>query len=134
MPTFEEAKAGIGKLVATKGFGNTPADFEHKLFFAFLELGEAGDLWKKGPEKALNKGKPFASKDEWEDALAEELIDVIFYVFDGARVLIPNKNLDEVFNKKFAKNMTRPHRYGEDEAAVMHHDYSGANMGKEGNR
>ena len=124
----------IGELVKVKGFGNTSADFEHKLFFAFLELGEAGDLWKKGPEKALNKGQPFASKEEWEDALVEELIDVMFYVIDGARVLMPGKNLDEAFEKKLTKNWGRPHRYGEDEANVIHHNYEGGQMGKFGDK
>jgi NTP pyrophosphatase (non-canonical NTP hydrolase) len=121
MPTLEEAKRQIGELVISKGFGNTPEDFANKMLFAFIELGESGDLWKKGWKKATVKGKPFASKEEWEDALSEELIDVLFYVIDGARVLLPRENLDEVFNKKLAKNLGRPYRYGESTTNVVHH-------------
>jgi NTP pyrophosphatase (non-canonical NTP hydrolase) len=98
MPSFEEAKQRVGELVAAKGFGNTPGEIPNKLLFAFIELGEAGDSWKKG--------KPTAET-------IEELIDVIFYVLDASRLIDPSANLDEVFMKKLEKNFARPHRYGE---------------------
>ena len=98
MPTLEEAKALVGKLVQTKGFGNTPDEIPNKLLFAFIELGEAGDSWKKG--------KP-------TEETIEELIDVVFYVLDASRLIDPGANLDEVFMKKLEKNFSRPHRYGE---------------------
>jgi len=88
----------VGELVVTKGFGNTPDEIPNKLLFAFIELGEAGDSWKKG--------KP-------TQETIEELIDVIFYVLDASRLIDPTANLDEVFVKKFEKNLARPHRYGE---------------------
>ncbi|MDG6902627.1 MAG: hypothetical protein JRM80_11815 [Nitrososphaerota archaeon] len=98
MPSLEEAKKKVEELVVAKGFGNTPDEIANKLLFAFIELGEAGDSWKKG--------KPTAET-------VEELIDVIFYVLDASRLIAPGANLDEVFEKKWAKNMNRPHRYGE---------------------
>jgi len=98
VPSFEDAKRKVGELVVTKGFGNTPDEVPKKLLFAFIELGEAGDSWKKG--------KP-------EEETIEELIDVIFYVLDASRLIAPNANLDEAFERKLAKNFTRPHRYGE---------------------
>lgn len=98
MPTLEAAKRKVEELVVTKGFGNTPDEIANKLLFAFIELGEAGDSWKKG--------KPV-------DETIEELIDVIFYVIDASRLIAPHANLDEVFEKKWAKNMGRPHQYGE---------------------
>ncbi len=98
MPTFEAAKRSVGDLVIEKGFGNTPQEIPNKLLFAFIELGEAGDSWKTG--------KPT------EETL-EELIDVIFYVLDASRLIDPSANLDEIFEKKLAKNHSRPHRYGE---------------------
>lgn len=98
MPTLEEAKALVGKLVETKGFGNTPDEIANKLLFAFIELGEAGDSWKKG--------RPTAET-------IEELIDVLFYVLDASRLIDPKANLDEVFMKKLERNLTRPHKYGE---------------------
>jgi hypothetical protein len=48
MPSFEEAKKRVGDLVVAKGFGNTPKEIPNKLLFAFIELGEASDSWKKG--------------------------------------------------------------------------------------
>ncbi len=98
MPSFEEAKRKVEELVVSKGFGNTPDEVANKLLFAFIELGEAGDSWKKG--------KP-------TDETIEELIDVIFYVLDASRLVAPNANLDEVFEKKWAKNMGRAYQYGE---------------------
>ncbi len=81
-----------------KGFGNVPSEVPNKLLFAFIELGEAGDSWKKG--------RP-------TEETIEELIDVIFYVLDASRLIAPGANLDEVFERKLAKNLGRPHRYGE---------------------
>jgi len=34
-------------------------------------------------------------------------------VLDASRLIAPNANLDEAFERKLAKNFTRPHRYGE---------------------
>ena len=98
MPSLEIAKQKVGELVLAKGFGNTKAEIPNKLLFAFIELGEAGDSWKKG--------KP-------TEETIEELIDVIFYVLDASRLIDPSANLDEVFEKKLAKNMGRPYMYGE---------------------
>jgi NTP pyrophosphatase (non-canonical NTP hydrolase) len=98
LPSLEEAKKKVGELVVAKGFGNSPEEIPKKLLFAFIELGEAGDSWKKG--------KP-------TEETIEELIDVIFYVLDASRLIAPNADLDEAFERKLAKNHSRPHRYGE---------------------
>jgi NTP pyrophosphatase (non-canonical NTP hydrolase) len=98
VPTLYAARKKVGELVLAKGFGNTTADIPNKLLFAFIELGEAADSWKKGMPT---------------DETIEELIDVIFYVLDASRLIAPNTSMDEAFEKKWAKNMNRPHRYGE---------------------
>jgi NTP pyrophosphatase (non-canonical NTP hydrolase) len=98
VPTLEEAKNKVEELVKAKGFGNTPDEIANKLLFAFIELGEAGDSWKKG--------KP-------TQETIEELIDVIFYVLDASRLIDPRADLDEMFERKWAKNMGRNFRYGE---------------------
>lgn len=98
MPSLEEAKKKVGELVVAKGFGNTPDEIPNKLLFAFIELGEAGDSWKKG--------RP-------TEETIEELVDVIFYVLDASRLIAPDADLDQVFEKKLAKNHSRPRRYGE---------------------
>jgi hypothetical protein len=48
MPTLTEMQKQIEELVVTHGFANDPKDFPTKLLFAFVELGEATDDWKKG--------------------------------------------------------------------------------------
>jgi NTP pyrophosphatase (non-canonical NTP hydrolase) len=95
---LEEMKKEIETLVLEKGFYNEPEDIPKKLLFAFIELGEASDAWKKG---------------ESEEKIAEELVDVIFYVLDASRLACPSINMDEMFRKKSDKNKSREYQYGE---------------------
>ena len=95
---LEEMKKEIETLVLEKGFYNKSEDIPKKLLFAFIELGEASDNWKKGRS---------------EEEIAEELIDVIFYVLDASRLACPSVNMDEMFKKKLEKNRTRKYQYGE---------------------
>jgi NTP pyrophosphatase (non-canonical NTP hydrolase) len=95
---LEEMKRAIESLVLEKGFYNKREDIPKKLLFAFIELGEASDAWKKG---------------ETEEKIAEELIDVIFYILDASRLACPTVNMDEAFKKKLNKNRSRPYQYGE---------------------
>jgi NTP pyrophosphatase (non-canonical NTP hydrolase) len=95
---LEEMKKEIESLVLEKGFYNKREDIPKKLLFAFIELGEASDAWKKG---------------EPEEKIAEELIDVIFYILDASRLACPTVNMDTVFKKKLEKNLSRPYQYGE---------------------
>jgi len=95
---LEEMKKEIEALVIAKGFYNKPEDIPKKLLFAFIELGEASDAWKKG---------------DTEEEIAEELVDVIFYVLDASRLACPTVNMDAMFKKKLDKNRSRPYQYGE---------------------
>jgi len=95
---LEEMKKEIDSLVLEKGFYNKPEDVPKKLLFAFIELGEASDAWKKG---------------ESEEKIAEELVDVIFYVLDTSRLACPSVDMDDTFKKKLEKNRSRPFQYGE---------------------
>ncbi len=95
---LEEMKSEIEKLVLEKGFYNRPEDIPKKLLFAFIELGEASDAWKKGKS---------------QQEIAEELIDVIFYILDASRLACPSVNMDQMFKKKLQKNRSRPKQYGE---------------------
>jgi len=96
---LEEMKNEIERLVLEKGFYNKAEDIPKKLLFAFIELGEASDSWKKGRS---------------EEEIAEELIDVIFYVLDASRLACPSINMDKMFQKKLEKNKSRPFQYGEE--------------------
>jgi len=95
---LEEMKREIESLVLEKGFYNKREDIPKKLLFAFIELGEASDAWKKG---------------ETEEKIAEELIDALFYILDASRLACPSINMDEMFKKKLEKNKSRPFQYGE---------------------
>jgi NTP pyrophosphatase (non-canonical NTP hydrolase) len=95
---LEEMKREIENLVVTKGFYNKPEDIPKKLLFAFIELGEASDAWKKG---------------ETEEKIAEELVDVLFYVLDASRLACPTVNMDVMFKRKLEKNLGRLFQYGE---------------------
>lgn len=95
---LEEMKREIEQLVLEKGFYNKPEDIPKKLLFAFIELGEASDAWKKG---------------ESQEKVAEELIDTIFYVLDASRLACPTVNMDDMFLRKLCKNKARTHQYGE---------------------
>lgn len=95
---LEQMKQEIENLVLAKGFYNKVEDIPKKLLFAFIELGEASDAWKKG---------------ESEKKIAEELIDVIFYVLDTSRLACPSINMDDMFKIKLEKNLNRPFQYGE---------------------
>ena len=65
--TFNEAKRLVRRLVNAKGFPDDESALTQKLLWAFVELGEAADAYKKG--------------EDW-NAISEELIDVIFYILD----------------------------------------------------
>lgn len=95
---LEEMKREIEKLVLEKGFYNAKEDIPKKLLFAFIELAEASDAWKKGRS---------------EKEIAEELIDVIFYVLDASRLACPSVDMDKMFLYKLEKNKSRPYQYGE---------------------
>lgn len=95
---LEEMKKEIGALVLQKGFYNKPEDIPKKLLFAFIELGEASDAWKKGAS---------------EEKIGEELIDVIFYILDARRLACPKVDMDEMFRWKLSKNLDRQYQYGE---------------------
>lgn len=95
---LEEMKKEIHNLVLLKGFYNRTEDIPKKLLFAFVELGEASDAWKKG---------------NTEEKIAEELIDTIFYILDASRLACPTINMDKMFKKKLDKNLNRPFQYGE---------------------
>lgn len=95
---LEDMKKEIATLVVKKGFYNRQSDVPKKLLFAFIELGEASDAWKKGED---------------EDKIAEELMDTLFYVLDASRLACPTIDMDEMFKKKLERNKKRPFQYGE---------------------
>ena len=100
--TFNQAKTLIRQLVAEKGFPNDESALMQKLLWAFVELGEAADAFKKG--------------ESWE-TISEELIDTIFYILDFIGLVEKTQGIkidvDKIFLDKWRKNMNRPERYGQ---------------------
>ena len=94
-------KKEIENLVIAKASTTNPKISLKKLLFAFIELGEASDAWKKGLP---------------EEKIAEELIDVIFYILDASRLACPNMNMDEVFRRSLRKTLVRPSNMAKDTA------------------
>ena len=100
--TFNEAKKLVRELVDAKGFPNDEKALTQKLLWAFVELGEAANAYKKGKD--------------WE-AVSEELIDVIFYILDFIGLVEKTQgveiDVDGLFLEKWRKNMERPRQYGQ---------------------
>jgi len=100
--TFNQAKNLVKQLVKAKGFPHDEKALTQKLLWAFVELGEAADAYKKG----LSFEK-----------VNEELIDVIFYILDFIGIVEDTKgvfiDVDQIFLNKWRKNMSRPERYGQ---------------------
>jgi NTP pyrophosphatase (non-canonical NTP hydrolase) len=101
--TFNTAKKLVRQLVNTKGFPNDKAALNQKLLWAFVELGEAADAYKKG--------------EDW-NKVCEELVDVIFYILDFIGLVEKtqriNIDVDSLFLQKWNRNMQRPNHYGQE--------------------
>jgi len=100
--TLNECKKLVRQLVEEKGFPNDENAIMQKLLWAFVEMGEAGDAYKKGMP--------------WSN-VAEECIDVIFYLVDFLGLVEQEHgvplDLDKIFLDKWNKNMGRPTQYGQ---------------------
>jgi len=100
--TFNEAKELVRKLVEAKGFPNDESALMQKLLWAFVELGEAADAYKKGEDWLM---------------ISEELIDAIFYILDFIGLVEKTQGIridvDHLFLEKWRRNMKRPKQYGQ---------------------
>lgn len=88
-------------MVKKKEFPESEAALFQKLLWAFVELGEATDAFKKGID--------------WE-TVAEELMDAIFYIVDFVGLVEKTQgiqiDLDDLFLRKWKENMQRTNHYG----------------------
>jgi len=101
--TFNEAKILVRELVKKQGFPNNKSALSQKLLWAFTELGEATNAYKKGAD--------------WP-VVVEELIDVFFYILDFIGLIEQEHNIkfdvDRIFAEKWYKNMyQRPPKFGQ---------------------
>jgi NTP pyrophosphatase (non-canonical NTP hydrolase) len=100
--SFNEAKELVKKLVKEKNFPRDGKAPSQKLLWAFVELGEAADAYKKGKDLKI---------------VVEELVDTMFYILDFIG-LVENMekitlDVDNLFMKKWKINMNRPRCYGQ---------------------
>jgi NTP pyrophosphatase (non-canonical NTP hydrolase) len=118
MPTLEECMKKIRTLVKEKGHEDTLGDFKEKLLWAFVELGEATDVFKKHgfmPYKEEHGNTGIFIEVDPKEKITEELIDAIFYILDAYGLMFRDLGVpspDKVFMEKWKKNMGRGHRYG----------------------
>lgn len=96
MPTLEACKEMIAELSEAKKWSKDP---NIKFLYAFVELGEAVDAWKKRkpPSKVI-----------------EEIIDAIYYLIHCAWCINPHINLDQLFINKHRINYKRSRKYPND--------------------
>ena len=108
----------IRKLVKEKGHEDTLDSVYKKLLFAFVELAEATDVWKKNIMGTDNK--IISPSKETLDKFEEELIDTLFYIMDAYGIVHRefkdiSQTPDKVFCDKLAKNFGRSKHYGRPE-------------------
>jgi len=103
----------IAELAEEKGWG---CDVSTKIYYAMIELGEAGDIWKHREDKEYLKNLkiPNVYGTVFELAVAEELIDTIFYCLHALYCLNPSLNVDQLFEYKFNVNTKRNRFYADD--------------------
>ena len=115
MPTLDDAKAMVIELAKRFGWGISEEHVATKIFYAVIELGEAGNAWKhRGDKEWLERELSVSSMKDLRRHVAEELIDAIFYCLNGIYCLDPSINVDEEFERKWRINYKRGRRYIDD--------------------
>ena len=115
MPTLEEAKVKVINLAKKFGWGTQKEHVATKIYYAMIELGEAGDAWKhRGDKDWLKRELEITSEEELTRHITEELIDTIFYCLNGIYCLDPAINVDQEFEKKWKINLARGRTYIDD--------------------
>lgn len=109
MVTLNEGLRKISELAERKKWGQ---DIATKIYYAMIELGEAGDIWKhRGDFFYLQKIG--LTPAQVNDAVAEELIDTILYCLHGLHC-IGFYDPDWLFDYKMEINEKRDRIYNDD--------------------
>jgi len=115
MSTLNEAKCKVIELAKRFGWGISREHVATKIFYAIIELGEAGDAWKHREDKEwLKQELNVVTEEELTEHVAEELIDTIFYCLNGLYCLDPALDVDKVFDRKWKINLERGRTYVDD--------------------
>lgn len=115
MSTLNEAKDKVIELAKRFGWGISREHVATKIFYAIIELGEAGDAWKhRDDEGWLKQELNIVTEEELTEHVAEELIDTIFYCLNGLYCLDPALDVDKAFDRKWRINLERGRTYVDD--------------------
>jgi len=110
MPTLDKCKQMIAELAEKKGWG---CDVATKIYYAMIELGEAGDLWKHRDDMGYLMNLNIEPKN-LDTEIAIELIDTIYYCLHALHCLNPHINPDNIFKYKYNVNEKRQRVYVDD--------------------
>jgi len=120
MSTLNEAKDKVIELAKRFGWGISREHVATKIFYAIIELGEAGDAWKHRDDKGwLKQELNIVTEEELTEHVAEELIDTIFYCLNGLYCLDPDLDVDKAFDRKWRINLERGRTYVDDREGSM---------------
>jgi len=109
MVTLNRGIQRITELADEKGWAN---DIATKIYYAMIELGEAGDIWKhRDDEKYL--ADIGITREGVPAAVAEELIDTILYCLHGF-ACIGFWDANHLFEEKMKVNKERERIYADD--------------------
>ena len=84
-----------------------------KIYYAMIELSEAGDAWKHRDDEDYLKTELKITKDQLPEYIAEELIDCILYCLHGFHC-IGFFDADYMYDKKMKINQNRNRVYADD--------------------
>lgn len=108
MPTLNEYKKMHMEQATRKGWGR---DVATKIYYAMIELGEAGDAWKhRGDEDYLVN----AGIDDMKLHMKMEFIDTILYCINGLYCLDEYVDIDRLMVDKMKVNEERERIYVDD--------------------
>lgn len=114
MVTLNEGIKRIQTLGDIKGWGN---DVATKIYYAIIELAEAGDAWKHRDDEGYLKNELGITKEQLPEHMAEEFIDAILYCLHGFHC-IGFYDADYMFDCKMEKNKKRNRVYTDDTMIV----------------
>jgi len=109
----------IAHLARRLNWGNSRRHVATKIFYAIIELAEAGDVWKhRGDAKWLKEHYGIKSKKQLNAYMHEELIDAIFYCLHAIHCLNPSLDPDAEFIRKWNINAARKRHYIDDSSVT----------------
>ena len=115
MPTLNEGIEQITAMALEKGWDH---DIATKIYYAMIELAEAGDLWKHREDIKYLKERGL-TPEQVPEAVGVELIDAILYCMHGFSC-IGITDADSLLDRKMKVNGARNRIYADDRLSLIH--------------